>query len=254
MRSMYDSVDWNAIPATAPIVAGYDDGIFAWPAMAWDDRPDAIHVHIAVSSTTNSGIVGDVESGDMTPDSAVDWVLMRRAAGVDPTIYTSFNNWDTVKNAFNARNVPWPHWWIADYTGNAVLINGSVATQYANSVMTGGNYDLSIVADYWPGVDMSLVGLDPNDAVVSELRTRASDTENQLIYGNDVGSPPIHTRIGLIADIYNQIQYSVLPAIQKIGQPTVDVTALASALINDPSFVPAIAAAVVKLAGTKLTT
>jgi len=43
-----------------------------------------------------------------------------------------------------------PHWWIAAYPGNgANLYPGAVAHQYADP----GPVDLSVVADYWPGVD-----------------------------------------------------------------------------------------------------
>jgi hypothetical protein len=42
-----------------------------------------------------------------------------------------------------------PHYWIANYSTGAIMYAGSVAHQYSNP----GPVDISIVADYWPGVD-----------------------------------------------------------------------------------------------------
>jgi len=153
MRTMYDSVDAGAIRADAAMVAGYVDGIFKWLPNGWARFPNAIHVPIAVFPDTNDGIVGDVESGDMTPATCVGWVVRRRAVGIDPTIYMSLSNWGNVRSAFRNAQVAEPWYWVADYDNIPVLFNGSIAKQYANSRLTGGNYDASIVADYWPGID-----------------------------------------------------------------------------------------------------
>ncbi|TCO64960.1 hypothetical protein [Actinocrispum wychmicini] len=153
-RTMYDSVNWKAIPATAAIVAGYlPPSPYAWPAEAWERFPDAVKVRIAVRAYTDAGHVLDVEKGDATPDEAPDWVTMRRAAGADPTVYCSASQWPIVRAAFAAARVAEPHWWPAKYDGVAVIPAGAVAKQYANPPGSGGQYDLSIVADHWPGVD-----------------------------------------------------------------------------------------------------
>jgi CHAP domain len=153
MRIMYDSTNPADIPADAQMVAGYVDGIYAWSAEGWARFPNAVKVRIAVFSSTNDGHVLDVEPGCSTPASAPGWVLMRRAAGVDPSVYCNTSTWPTVKAAFQSAGVPEPHWWIAAYPGNgANLYAGSVAHQYANPLTSGGHFDLTVVG-YWPGVD-----------------------------------------------------------------------------------------------------
>jgi len=150
---MYDSITPTDIPADAQMVAGYVDGLYKWPQSGWDRFPDAVKVEIAVSESTDRGHVGDVESGDMTPFGAVSWVRLRRQAGADPTVYVNLSNlYDTAK-AFDDSGEWQPHYWIAHYDGLAVVPLGFVAKQYANPALTGQHYDLSAVADYWPGVD-----------------------------------------------------------------------------------------------------
>jgi hypothetical protein len=152
---MYDGIasDAAAIPANAQLVAGYVDGRYAWSAADWAHFPRSIHVGIAVRPTTNAGIVLDCEPGNCTPAESVDWVLLRRAAGVDPTVYCNELNpttgWPAVRAAFRARGVAEPHYWVAKYDGSTAIPAGAVAKQYAETA----RWDLSSVADYWPGVD-----------------------------------------------------------------------------------------------------
>lgn len=157
-RTLYDAVTPANIPASAQMVAGYVDGRYAWSASDWARFPGAVKVRIAVFASTNDGHVLDVEPGDATPAQAVGWVQRRRAAGVDPTVYcglsTTGYSWANVRAAFQAAGVAEPHYWVAAYPGNGPnLYAGSVAHQYANP----GPYDLSVVADYWPGVDVATV-------------------------------------------------------------------------------------------------
>lgn len=153
MRTMYDSVDASAIPTTATIVAGYVDGAYVWTEGDWARFPRATKVRIAVFATTHDGHVLDVEQGNATPDQAPGWVLGRRAYGIDPTVYCSLSAWTTLRNAFIHANVAAPHWWVAHYNGVEAVPVGAVAAQYADDIMLGKHYDLSAVADYWPGVD-----------------------------------------------------------------------------------------------------
>lgn len=153
-RTMYDSVSPGAIPQTAKMVAGYVDGRYVWAPAGWARFPNAVHVRIAVFATTNDGVVLDVETGDATPAQAPGWVQRRRAAGIDPSVYCNTSVWPSVRAAFQAARVPEPHYWVAAYPGGgAVIPAGAIAHQYADPLTSGGNFDLSIVADYWPGVD-----------------------------------------------------------------------------------------------------
>ena len=151
MRVMYDGIVPGEVPAGAQLYAAYLDGTWAdYPAMV-ARFPNAVHVSIAVSSGYNGGQVLDVENGDATPAESVNWVLMRRAAGTDPTVYCSLSTWPGVRSAFSARGVAPPHYWVADYSlgNNPAIPAGAIALQYADR----GGYDVSVVADYWPGVD-----------------------------------------------------------------------------------------------------
>lgn len=153
MRTMYDSVSASAIPTDADIVAGYVDGAYVWSDSDWARFPRSRKVRIAVFSDTNDGHVLDVEQGNATPAEAPGWVLDRRRAGVDPTVYCSLSIWTDLRNAFTHANVAQPHWWIAHYDNVVTIPVGAVAKQYADDTMVGQHYDLSAVADYWPGVD-----------------------------------------------------------------------------------------------------
>lgn len=162
---MYDSIDPTAIPADAAMVAGYVDGIYGpnhaafnqpgWDADAWARFPNAVKVGIAVKPWTNYGQVGDVETGDMTPDGALGWVRMRRAAGQDPTLYSSSYAWQQIVIVFAQAGEPLPHWWEATLDGTFPWDGRQVAIQGQGEAQTGHHYDLSQVLDYWPGVDVA---------------------------------------------------------------------------------------------------
>lgn len=166
-RRMADSVTAANLPAGFDFYAGYVDGNFKNFAQIEEMYPGKT-VPIAVFSTTNAGIVGDCETGDMTPQTAVSWVVMRRKAGVDPTIYCSYAAWGGVQQAFSTAGVAQPHYWIAAYPGNgANLYPGSVAHQWIDR----GPYDESVVADYWPGVDAPPIPDPPQGASMAVTQT-----------------------------------------------------------------------------------
>jgi hypothetical protein len=250
---MYDSITSSGIPTDARLVAGYADGRFAWTAADWKLFPNAIHVPIAVFSTTNAGLVGDSEPGDMTPAGLVRWVKMRRAAGVDPTGYCSegsFNQngvtygWAACRAAFAAAAEPEPHWWVAAYPGGgAVIPAGAVAHQYSSTA----NYDISVVADHWPGVDPEVdVALTQDDAnlVAATLLNYYIVTPNKPAGSSgrqvwDVLGDGERTQAAMAAlsGVLSSEQAALLTAIK--AQPTggqVDVKTLADALA--PALVP----------------
>jgi hypothetical protein len=153
MRTLHDSTTAGDIPAGAQMVGGYVDGRYAWDSASWARFPNAVHVPIAVFASTNNGIVLDVEPGCATPAEAPGWVQMRRAAGIDPSVYCNQSALGTVQAAFNAAGVAQPHYWVAHYDNVVDIPAGTVAKQYINDPTSGGHYDLSAVADYWPGID-----------------------------------------------------------------------------------------------------
>lgn len=147
-RKMYDAINASAVPTDGDLYAGYDDG--NWPsARALAARfPGKTVVDITVNPNDNQGVVGDGPPDNGAWDEWVNWTLKRRAAGVDPTIYTNQSSWTAGIAAFKAAGVAQPHWWIAQYDGDPTIPAGAIAKQYAT-----GSYDTSSVADYWPGVD-----------------------------------------------------------------------------------------------------
>lgn len=150
------------------MVAGYVDQIVIppWTAADWALFPNAVKVEIVKKASSNWGHVLDVEPGDATPAQAPGWVKMRRAAGLaTPCIYVQKSSWAAVQNEFNIQHVPQPLYWIAHYNDVKELptLNGitAIAKQYHGN--DPNNYDLSYVADFWPGVDGADVALDDAD-------------------------------------------------------------------------------------------
>ena len=179
-RIMYDSTDPNDIPVNAQMVAGYIDGTSSlWPESSWNRFPNSVKVRIARRTSTNDGHVLDVEKGIPTvwpPNQGiVNWVQMRRSAGMIPTIYVNeVNDWGPVRKLFTDAKVPQPLWWVARYNNKQEIPAGAIARQFANpDVHKQGHFDLSIVADFWPGVDEG----DEEMALSQELVTfkRATD-------------------------------------------------------------------------------
>lgn len=155
MPSMYDALDVAAIPKGATIVAGYIDG--NWPTYdaVVAAFPQAEHVSIATGATGGAGArVADCENGDFTPQTAAGWAKAEVDAGRRPTIYYAKSSAGAVAQALKGAGVALSavDYWVADWTGTAHLIEGSVATQWASpSTGSGGNFDISETNGVWPG-------------------------------------------------------------------------------------------------------
>lgn len=166
MRLMFDAVTATNIPRSATMVAGYVDQITSkpWSVSDWELFPYAVHVAIVKKASSVFGDVLDVETGDASPSEAPGWVSAMRTVGLDPTVYCNFSTWNLVQSAFAATGVQPPHYWIAKYDDVASIppswvASGCVAKQYKNTP----GYDLSIVADYWPGVDPTTIPATGNE-------------------------------------------------------------------------------------------
>lgn len=171
MRTLYDSVTPTNILKANPnpqMVAGYINGPYAWTAAEWALFPQAVKVRISVRANFLDGHVLDVEPGDATPAQSVDWVLARRRAGAEPTVYCNRSTWVQVQAAFRARGVPEPHYWIATASGKAEIPAGAVAAQYLLDIAPG--IDVTAAADYWPGVDPTPTNPTPGKDPISMIR------------------------------------------------------------------------------------
>ncbi len=139
--TMFDSTDWLAIPANAPIVAGYCDGTYKWPPEAWT-RFSGIKLTITVFGQAGANIC-DCEPGDLSPANAAAWAKGEVGAGRQPMIYCDRTRW--AQTAPLVIGLPLT-WWIADPTGIPHIVPGSTATQW-NWLPTE---DVSSVIAGWP--------------------------------------------------------------------------------------------------------
>lgn len=261
-RLMYDSVNASAIPRAARMVAGYVDGRFAWSAADWALFPSAVRVRIAVFTSTNDGHVLDCEPGNNTPAESVDWVLMRRKAAVDPTVYCGRNTWwQQIRAAFQARGVPEPHYWVADYSVNQTapaIPDGAIGLQYRDA----GSYDLSVMADYWPGIDPHQEADMPlTDQELGQIVNGARDQVlNHPVGEIDLAGKATGSTVSLgtiaararaaQADLDARLT-ALSAAVAKLQAPQVDQAALEAALQN-PAVAGAFADALLARAAAKL--
>lgn len=152
MRTMVDACDPDHLPSGHDLTASYVDAGCA------STRSTPVRIS---SVATDAGNCGDCEPGNPGWSTWVQWVLRRRAAGVDPTLYcmddgygaeSTWGGWrhaDGVQ-AFALAGVAEPHWWVC-HPGLTTIPSYAVAVQTQLGIAPG--YDLSIVADHWPGVD-----------------------------------------------------------------------------------------------------
>lgn len=178
---MGDGVTPANIPEGLYAVAGYIDGPFAWPKLAWLRFRGSRLVRIATIASTDDGDALDVENGDATPAQAPAWVEMRRRAGFVPAVYCNQSTWPEVVAAFAAAAVNDPLSWRADWNvPTAHLVAGTIATQYAHDLAPG--YDLSQVDPNW--VD----NLRQNEGVgMARFGIAAADNEQFLIFEAEDG-------------------------------------------------------------------
>lgn len=174
-RTMYDAVTPKNIPRDAQMVAGYLNGPYAWKTSDWAMFPNAVHVGISVRADFHAGQVLDVEPGDATPAQAVDWVLARRSAGMDPTIYCNMSTYPYVESEFVRRGVMGPYYWIARPGGS--LVTTAVGRRcFAVQYSFDGIYDRSVVADFWPGVDAMVINLAEKEDTMFQFEIPAMPT------------------------------------------------------------------------------
>lgn len=154
----------NIDPASVDLIGYYVDGNYVPSNAALARFAGKVHVPISVNPSGNLGIVLDGAPDNGSTGEEPGWVARRRRSGVDPTVYTTLSLWPSLIRAMNAAGVAQPHWWIATWNGQASMIDGAVAHQYAD---VGNRYDLSVAADYWPGIDPVHLAPSPPPPVVA---------------------------------------------------------------------------------------
>lgn len=152
---MYDSTNPLSIPADATEVAGYIDGLYAWPASAWARFTKAT---VKLTITVLGDLAADVcdcETGDLTPARAAAWARQKTTR---PTIYCNLSTRPAVE-AELARLGMAPtqvDWWIAHYTNQPHLEAGSVETQWEQNVPSPDGVGIVDLSDTAPGVGQIL--------------------------------------------------------------------------------------------------
>lgn len=147
MRTMADSDVAASLPEGMDIYAAYIDGqaVPGQPqsyAAAKARFPDKIVLSISVEHPGHPADIGDVENGGLTIKDAIRMGYK--------TVYCSTSQWLANLTAYKQAGKPQPNWWVAAYPGYGPTVPpGAVAHQYQDV----GGYDLSVVADHWPGVD-----------------------------------------------------------------------------------------------------
>lgn len=162
MRTLYDSTTAGDIPAKAAMVAGYLDGNYQTVPALLKRFPHALIVTITVKGTPGAHVC-DTEPGNIGITGAAKWAAAEVKAGRRPTLYHMASQRGLVRRAVRKsvglRKRKLVSYWEADYDGDPTLPKGCVAKQYLHGdknhpgSYSGGHYDTSVVADYWPGVD-----------------------------------------------------------------------------------------------------
>lgn len=137
-------------PASIDLIAYYVDGNYVPSRQALDRFAGKVHVPISVNLSGNAGIVLDGPPDNGSVSEVPGWVDRAWRRGVTPTVYTDRSMWAEIVQAINNAGVRQPLWWIAQWNGDASMIPGAIAHQYET---VANRYDLSVVADYWPGID-----------------------------------------------------------------------------------------------------
>jgi hypothetical protein len=153
-RTLFDSVNPDAIPADATLALGYVDGNYPTVKDGALARrlPHATIVTCATNPAHDADVL-DVERGDATPMQAPDWIVRQRRRGswVHPTIYCDFSTWPQVEAAVS--HLPRPAYIIADYDNQPTIPaswveRGCVAKQYRSDTQADLDYTV-VIDDSW---------------------------------------------------------------------------------------------------------
>lgn len=195
MRVCYDSVTAPNCPAGAPLYLGYVNGAYANAEQMRALHPAARIVTVTVTAAEQADML-DVEPGDASPGDVVQWLGVGREAGAWPSIYCGLTNWTPCRAACWKAGIAEPPWFVAHYTGVPHIEPGAVATQWADL----GPYDVSAVADFWAGVDLTSLLLE--DAPVTLAATLDGDTCSYLVrvwFNRECGVEPTVTQLDQFA-------------------------------------------------------
>jgi hypothetical protein len=160
--TMFDSTNPSAVPDSAKACAGYVDGNWPsyWPLIArhWPAEPFILPIAV---DPRHRGLILDIEKGDATPRSAVDWLRMMAARGLHrPCLYTSVSNVPALAEVLRVHGIRRGDYrlWTAHYTGIPHICGpecglGSIErpgmTQYGQRATLTGICDVSRTTHGW---------------------------------------------------------------------------------------------------------
>lgn len=167
---MDDATNPANIETTAEAVAGYDDGLYAWPSAGWARFLTRRQLHISVFASPVSQAF-DVETGNAPPAAVANAVKARQAKGLWSWVYVNLEWWPETAAVFKAAGIAWrdrsewpapgPYLWPADWSGH--LNDGTWTLPVAPvAVQTGGNGQVD-----WSNVYVELDVLPPTPTLIT---------------------------------------------------------------------------------------
>jgi hypothetical protein len=141
-RVMFDSVTVSGLPADAPAVAGYVNGLYANVAELARRFPKRRRKTIAVTASVDAHVL-DIETGDATPDEAPGWVARHdhKKYGT-PILYTMASQVEAVEDAMGAAGYKRSeyHIWSA-HVGAGKHLCGPKSCGYGHTKAEGTQWD-----------------------------------------------------------------------------------------------------------------
>jgi hypothetical protein len=147
------------------VAMGYDDGNWPDAAAIAAAYPGMTVIRITTNPNDDQGDMLDLETGNGVPAQGPPWIAKRRQQGHGGPLLYFPDSWrQDVLNAFSSQGVPLPGLFPAAYPGpGPVLINP--VTDVGHQYIDVGDYDLSVVVDYLPGIDPSPSPIPPSPEV-----------------------------------------------------------------------------------------
>jgi hypothetical protein len=144
--------------------AGYVDGpVSAWPSAAFTAlRATGVTVVEITVTGAQSADMGDVETGDLTPESGAAWAEGEHKAGRHPGLYVNRSNKGDVIKECTARGLRIATdyvLWVATLDGSFTDLDGRdlrqetgvVAIQFADAARLGIDADASVITTFGNG-------------------------------------------------------------------------------------------------------
>jgi len=242
MRTFYDSTTPGDLPADAEFALRYVDGAFAESETALRQRCRNLRRAATVTVTGHNldANMADCEKGDLTPYTAAQWAADKRQARKGfPTVYCEDSQRNEVILACKQRGLTRRRHYllfVANYNGEATIPTYAVGHQYRSPGVPGastpGHYDISVVRNYWRGVDprpLRLMGVPVSHikkmlaavATWAKNHPRKAKAEVAAFVAVLIAQPAVHAAIHhqpyTVAGIIAAVGYAAVAVARKFG-------------------------------------